>query len=218
MEVIELWRYPVKSLRGEALDYADIRGGGFVDDRLVHVWSPERERVVTSRTHPQLLGLRGGIGDDGEPTIDGISWLRDEARERVRSVAGDVELRRGSPRGPDRFDVLPLTVATDGAVAALGVDRRRLRPNIVIGGVDGLAEQLWAGLTLTVGPVQISVRKRRARCVMTTFDPDTLEQDHGVLRDIVERFDGMIALDCEALEPGVIRVGDAVAVSAVRAA
>jgi hypothetical protein len=36
-----------------------------------------------------------------------------------------------------RFDVLPLLVATDGAIAALGEDGRRLRPNVVVGGVDG---------------------------------------------------------------------------------
>jgi hypothetical protein len=38
--------------------------------------------------------------------------------------------------GIDRFDVLPLSLLSDGAVQALGVDRRRLRPN-VIGGRRG---------------------------------------------------------------------------------
>jgi hypothetical protein len=36
-------------------------------------------------------------------------------------------------------------VATDGAIAALGADGRRLRPNIVIAGVEGLAERTWPG-------------------------------------------------------------------------
>jgi hypothetical protein len=40
----------------------------------------------------------------------------------------------------DRFDILPLLVTTDGAIAAFGRDVRRPRPNILIGGVDGLAE------------------------------------------------------------------------------
>lgn len=210
MEVAELWRYPVKSMRGERTDRAAILGGGLVDDRLVHVWSPKRNRVVTSRTHPKLLGIQGGMDAHGDPTIDGIPWLEDEALARVREVVGDAELRLGSPRGPDRFDVLPLTVATDGAVAALGVDRRRLRPNIVVGGVDGLAEHDWPGRTLVVGPVAIGVQKRRSRCVMTTFDPDTLESDPRVLLDIVHHFDGKVALDCEAFTTGVIRVGDRV--------
>ena len=41
----------------------------------------------------------------------------------------------------DRFDVLPLLVATDGAVGFLGYDRRRFRPNLLLSGVPGLAER-----------------------------------------------------------------------------
>ena len=36
--------------------------------------------------------------------------------------------------------MLPLLVATDGAVAAFGRDVRRLRPNVLIGGVEGMDE------------------------------------------------------------------------------
>ena len=53
--------------------------------------------------------------------------------------------------GEERFDILPLLVATDGAIAALGVDGRRLRPNIVVGDVDGLAEREWPGRRLQIG-------------------------------------------------------------------
>ena len=112
--------------------------------------------------------------------------------------------------GLDRFDVLPISLATDGAIAALGVDRRRLRPNIVVGGVEGLAERGWPGSRVRVGEAVLQVVKLRSRCVMTIFDPDTLEQDHGVLRRIVEEFDERMALDCAVLEPGRIFVGDPV--------
>ena len=43
---------------------------------------------------------------------------------------------------------------------------------------------------------------------MTTFDPDTLEQDITVLRKIVFDLDGVTALDCSVLEPGRVAVGD----------
>ena len=39
----------------------------------------------------------------------------------------------------DRFDILPLLVAGDGMLESVGFDRRRFRPNLVIGGLDGLA-------------------------------------------------------------------------------
>jgi hypothetical protein len=45
---------------------------------------------------------------------------------------------------------------------------------------------------------------------MTTFDPDTLQQDLGVLRKIVREADGKVALDCAIASPGVLREGDPV--------
>src|SRR5215831_11639187 len=56
----------------------------------------------------------------------------------------------------NRFDVLPLLVATDGAIAAFGYDGRRLRPNIVGGGVSGLNERRWEGQSLRIGDVLIA--------------------------------------------------------------
>jgi uncharacterized protein YcbX len=108
-----------------------------------------------------------------------------------------------------RFDVLPLLVATDGAIAAFGLDGRRLRPNVVIGGVSGLDERRWPGRRLHIGDVIIQVDSLRGRCVMTTVDPDSLEQDPRVLRDIVRRFGGRLALNCAVLRGGTIRAGQA---------
>ena len=43
---------------------------------------------------------------------------------------------------------------------------------------------------------------------MTTFDPDSLEQDITVLQKIYFELDGVTALDCYVVEPGRVRVGD----------
>ena len=83
-----------------------------------------------------------------------------EAAAAVRGAAGDAAVLVRDD-GIERFDVLPLLVATDGAILALGVDGRRLRPNIVIGGVDGLAERTWPGRRLRIGDVIIETVKRR---------------------------------------------------------
>jgi hypothetical protein len=45
---------------------------------------------------------------------------------------------------------------------------------------------------------------------MTTVDPDTLQVDSEVLRDIVRRFGGRLALNAEVARTGTIRVGDPV--------
>jgi uncharacterized protein YcbX len=105
---------------------------------------------------------------------------------------------------------LPLLVATDGAVNVFGRDVRRLRPNILIGGVEGLAEFEWPGAELHIGDAVIGIDSRRGRCPMTTVDPDTLVRDPEVLRDIGRRFGGRLALNAEVLVPGRIRVGDQV--------
>jgi uncharacterized protein len=213
MHVAELWRYPVKSLRGEQLDAVDVGVDGLDGDRLVH--ARERSgRVVTSRYRPGLLGLNGTLGRDGEPLIDGEPWTSAASLARVRAVtAPDVELIRfhGVDHG-QRYDVLPLTVLTDGMARAVGVDHPRFRPNILIGGVEELTETRWPGSYLAIGELVIGIRKRRARCVMTTFDPDTLEQDPAVLKRVVSSFAGSVALDCWVEAPGRIAVGDRVEV------
>jgi hypothetical protein len=43
-------------------------------------------------------------------------------------------------------------------------------------------------------------------------DPDTLAYDPAVLKDIVKRFAGKLALNCEVLEGGEIRVNQDVQV------
>jgi uncharacterized protein YcbX len=211
MHIAELWRYPVKSMRGERLESVHVGIDGVLGDRLVHVREASG-RVVTSRYRPRLLGFQGSLGADGEALVDGEPWRSPGVRARVREATSpDVELVRfwGEDHG-QRFDVLPLTVLTDGMARAVGVDHRRFRPNIVIGGVDGLAEASWPGSFLQIGELVIGVRKRRSRCVMTTFDPDTLEQDPSVLRRIVWEFFGTVALDCWVEVPGEVAVGNRV--------
>jgi uncharacterized protein YcbX len=203
----ELWRYPVKSMRGERLDVADVTAGGIAGDRLGLV--VRGGRVITSRTNPLLLSHRGGIGADGAPTVDGLPWDSPESAQAVAEAAGG-QAALVRCEGPERFDILPLLVATDGAIAAFGEDGRRLRPNIVIGGVEGLAERGWEGKQLRASDVVIRIHDLRDRCVMTTYDPDTQVQDLGVLRKIVRQFDGKIALNCSVVRPGTIRVGDRV--------
>jgi uncharacterized protein YcbX len=208
MHVAELWRFPVKSLRGERLAEAELLAGGIPGDRVVHVRTRDG-RVVTSRIRPHLLSLAGTLGPDGEPLIDGRSWRDPASLQAVREATG-ADVLLGRYEELDRFDVLPLCIATDGAIAALDIDGRRLRPNIVVGGVDGLAEREWPGRRLRIGSAVIEVVKLRARCVMTTFDPDTIEQDRSVLQRIVDVFDGRTALDCRVETPGLAAIGDPV--------
>jgi uncharacterized protein YcbX len=209
MTIGSLWRYPVKSLAGEPLTQAMLTPSGIPGDRVVQVSGPEGLRTSRSRHHYRMLGLHATLGSDDEPRIDGHSWTSGEARALVQTAAGDdAELVRSDD--DERFDILPLLVATDGAIAAFGRDARRLRPNIVVAGVEGLDEFGWAGSELHVGDAVIRLDSRRSRCPMTTVDPDTLERDVEVLKDINHRFDGMLALNAAVSRPGTVSVGDPV--------
>jgi uncharacterized protein YcbX len=207
LTISALWRYPVKSLAGEALSLATIGSDGIAGDRIVHVRGPEGVR--TSRRHYRLLGLRGTLGSDGSPLIDGHPWASPEALALVKRAAGDDAWLEASD-DPGRFDILPLLVATDGAVAVFGRDVRRLRPNILIGGVNGMDEVSWPGAELHMADAVVRLDSLRGRCAMTIVDPDTLERDHEVLRDIGRRFGGRLALNAEVARGGTLRVGDTV--------
>jgi uncharacterized protein YcbX len=207
LRVAGLWRYPVKSLAGETLREAQLTRDGIPGDRIVHVRGPEGVR--TSRRQHRLLGLKATLGEDGQPLVNDLPWQDPAVLRAVKAAAGsDAWLEAYD--GVERFDILPLLVATDGAVASFGRDIRRLRPNILIGGVDGMDEVTWEGAELHIGTAVVRLDSLRGRCPMTTVDPDTLERDPEVLRDIGRRFGGRLALNAEVTRPGLIRVGDAV--------
>ncbi|MGH7740472.1 MAG: MOSC domain-containing protein [Candidatus Eiseniibacteriota bacterium] len=215
MRLAEIWRYPVKSLAGERLDHAALAPGGIAGDRLYQVHRADGS-IVDARAHPKLLALHAHLNPSGQLLIDDQPWDSPQvarAIEAAAAVGPGAHLERHERA--DRFDVLPLLIATDGAIAALGHDGRRLRPNLVIGGVEGLAEREWGGHALEIGETRIGVLRLRPRCVMTTWDPDTQAQDLSVLRELVERFDSRFALDGWVIRGGTLRVGDPVRVSAL---
>lgn len=178
MYLKEIWRYPIKSMAGESLQSVRVTKLGLEGDRISQVRN-RQGRVITSRTHPRLLGYKGADS------------IRPADLEAIAGAGAHLV----HDETANRFDVLPLLVATDGAIEAFGRDPRRLRPNLIIGGVPGLSERAWPGRKLRIGNVLIHLDSLRARCVMTTYDPDTQQQDLTVLKDIVRRFDGELALN-----------------------
>ena len=126
MWVQEIWRYPVKSMAGETLASVGLTEQGITGDRIVQVRSPGG-RIVTARTKPALLGHRSTLGPDGEPAVDGRPWRSADLALDVEAAAGKgARLIRNDSN--DRFDILPLLVATDGMLTAVGYDRGRFRP------------------------------------------------------------------------------------------
>ena len=207
VRVAQLWRYPVKSLMGESLQSAHLTLDGIEGDRVVHVAG--RRGPLTGRTRPGLLTIPASTSPDGVPLVDGHLWNSPEAAEVVRERAGP-DARLVADATPQRFDVLNLLVATDGAVERLGYDVRRLRPNIVLSGVPAEIEPELPGQALAIGEALVGVHSVRQRCVVTTIDPDDGSQDLNVLRRIRDVFDGEVALDSWVIRPGDLQVDDLV--------
>jgi uncharacterized protein YcbX len=208
LTVQEIWRYPVKSMAGELLVSADLTESGVAGDRILQVRNAAG-RIMSARTRPLLLRHSAILNSVNQVLIDGRRWDSDDVARDVEAAAGPgAHLVQSDAE--DRFDVLPLLVETDGMLAAVGHDRRRFRPNLVIGGVPGLSERQWEGAQLRIGQVVIGMEDLRSRCIMTTFDPDSAQQDVGVLQRVQKEFNGQLGLNSFVVTPGRISVGDAV--------
>ena len=121
------------------------------------------------------------------------------------------------------------TLGESLAVESLAVetlDRRRFRPNILIetdvgtgAGIDagtdatGFPEDAWVGRDPAVGDdVRLRVVGRTERCVMVHLAQDELPYDARILRAAARANSLCLGVYAEVVIPGVIRVGDRVAV------
>src|SRR4051812_23890319 len=68
VHIAELWRYPVKSMRGEQVETTRVELDGIPGDRIVHAVQGDG-RVVTSRFRPGLLALSATLAASGEPLV-----------------------------------------------------------------------------------------------------------------------------------------------------
>jgi uncharacterized protein YcbX len=234
VKVVELWRYPVKSLQGELLDRATVTPTGLGGDRAFAIFDVETGLGLTARRVPELLFGRARATDegvaielpDGSVAHDDRAlsrWLGREVTLRAAASAGpreyenplDFEDERASEwirfRGSggafhdsDRTQVSLLSTRTIGAW-----DRRRFRANVI---VDGGEEDDLVGVRVRVGEAVLAIVKQISRCVMTTrAQPDGIDRDLDVLRVINRERAGHLAVGALVVQPGVVRVGDELA-------
>jgi uncharacterized protein YcbX len=89
-------------------------------------------------------------------------------------------------------------------------DVRRFRPNLLLRSA-GPCEDEWVGRRLGIGSLEASVRKRTARCVLTTRPQPGLPKDAEVFRSLLRERDGNLGVYVDPVNaPQRIAVGDAV--------
>ena len=224
-----LYRYPVKSMQGEALAEAQVVWHGLEGDR-------------------RYAFVRGDVGDSSFPWLSArqipamLLYAPQFANpEDVRNSAIVVQTPNGrslpitSPDlhaelaqaygrtihlihiGRGVFDSLPLSVISTATATALNADVRRFRQNIVIETVDGrpFLEESWLDRALHFSSgARIRLNQRIPRCVMVNVDPDTAVTHPALLRTIAQTRDNCVGVHASTEKPGLIRVGDVVRVEA----
>jgi uncharacterized protein len=225
--VAGLWRYPVKSMGGEALAEVDVSWHGLAGDRR---WAFIRDGVTQSGfpwlTIRQRADMSHYLPSFAEPTRP------DKSPTVVRTPAGTLfdiadpalaaELCPGGVRliRQDRgiFDTFPLSLITDQTISRLGetvgtrLDVRRFRPNILVESAHGtpFMEDEWVGCVIRMGGLRMRIDQRDGRCVVITIDPDTTERNPAILRAVVGDRQGCLGVYGSTVEPGRVALNDPV--------
>jgi uncharacterized protein YcbX len=224
--VVEVWRYPVKSMAGERLESAEVSWQGLAGDRRWSFVRPGRSHTgfpwLTIRQQPQLHHYRPTLveperADRSAVTVqdpDGQVYAVDDPALAARLGQGVWAIKHD--RGT--FDAFPVSLVTRQGLAALGrrvgteVDVRRFRPNLVLDapGTEEFPEDRWLGRLLRVGTAVVRVDQPVERCAMVNVDPDSLARNADVLRTIAQQRALDFAVYGSTVIPGTVRPGDPV--------
>jgi uncharacterized protein len=200
--VAALWRYPVKSLRGEPLERATVLADGFEGDRSSAL-------IVETPTHARAgKPYRGKESPQLHLTGD-----PETAASYAMEASVQVALDRRELRYFDAHAVsllFDLWVQDVEALVGEPLDPLRWRPNIYAASAPGFArrEPDIVGLTVRVGSVVMRVVDTTRRCVTPTYDVATGASLPAVLGEVARQRDNVVGVYCEVLAPGVVAVGD----------
>ncbi|HTJ28076.1 MAG TPA: MOSC N-terminal beta barrel domain-containing protein [Candidatus Limnocylindria bacterium] len=200
--IAALWRYPVKALRAEALERADVLADGLAGDRTAAL-------IVGTPDHPRAgKPYRGKESARLHRTADPAVALAEAVQDGVA-----ITLDRSAPRW---FDARPISLLFDlwvGDVEALvgePLDPLRWRPNVFVHAAAGFTarEAALVGRTLRAGEVVLRVVEPIRRCVTTTYDVQTGVAEPRVLAEVARNRENIVGVYCETVAPGALSRGD----------
>ena len=194
-QIEAIFRYPVKSMRGEALDSAALGWHGLDGDRrLAFRRLDERSGFpwLTASKLPDLILFTPQRSKDASGDALPTHVLTPEEEKLPvfgEALAAEVGRRYGAHVEMMQlkhgiFDDASVSVITSDTVrevcrlAGKGADVRRFRPNIVVRSTRAVPfeEDEWVGGVLTFGDGDdvpaVAVTARDVRCAMVNIDPD----------------------------------------------
>ncbi len=203
-----IFRYPVKSMRGESLESANLGWHGLEGDRRLafrRIDNHSGMPWLTASKLPDLLLFAPQCREDGIQEDIPTHIRTPEGQEMPvfgEDLAREVGRRHGAPVEMMQlrhgiFDEASISViASDtireiGRLAGRSLDMRRFRPNVVVRLMRSVPfqEDEWLGGVLSFGEGEdapaINVTMRDERCSMVNLDPDSASQAPEVMKAIV---------------------------------
>jgi uncharacterized protein YcbX len=234
--VAALYRFPVKSMRGEMVPTAQLYWHGLAGDRryaFLREGNTSRFPWLTAREVPELLRYAPYFATTDDAMNDLVRVhtpggadlaledpaLRDELATRY---GGGVTLLQNSRGVPDSAAISLLGMATVrelGTRIGAALDPLRFRNNVLIdtAGDRPFEEEDWLGRVIRFGDAadgpRVHVNRKDPRCMMVNLDPDEVTQNPAVLRTIVREREQCAALYCSVEGIGMLSVGDPVYLS-----
>ena len=230
--IAELWRYPVKSMRGEQVGALDLLPDGIAQDRRYAVESagaPRGKPLLTGRERAGML-LQRAVVVGGQTVVETSTGLRFCIDDPALPAALEQLLQQGHPLHLVRStapltDCRPVAILSRETIAQLSaelarpVDARRFRANLVLTfaaadvPANGFPEDALVGHTLQFGDTaRMRITERDPRCRMVTLDPTTAESDPTLMKHLDRRHDGRLGIYATTVMAGRLRVGDTVSI------
>lgn len=207
--VESIWVYPIKGFDAMEVESSSITQAGILAwDRAYAVVDADGETLngkdidylheITSAFDPETDVLTLSVHEANTTHQFGLTTEQDEINEWLSGFVGEpVELCRREPLSfVDRPELGPSVISTetleeiaswfDGMTTESA--RRRLRPNIEVGGVPAFWEDRFLGddPSFEIGGTRFMGAEACARCVVPSRDPDNGEQTEEFRRRFVE--------------------------------
>lgn len=220
----QIWRYPIKSVRGERVRESGIDARGLLGDRLWAVTDRSTGKLGSGKNSNRFERFPGSAllefaarypveprpGEIAPPVLitrDGAELpVADGAADRfLRDESGVSTLFVDRETTVDHFDDGPVSLIgtatlrwVEEHLPGIPVDARRFRPNLVVRTREPFEEERWVGREVGLGTepdsVLIALEEVLVRCVMTTVAQADLPPAPGMLKLLGTRADQPVRL------------------------
>ena len=222
--VVAIRRHPVKAMGGESLDLVEVDARGLVGDRGWAVVDGDG-KFATGKNSTRFRRYDNVFDYSAVISASGVFVSGHGGHWKAGTPELDAELsaRLGAPVSmqPERdvqfFDSSPISIIGTATLAwcrehwGADADHRRLRANFLVDTNEPFVEETWLGSDVQLGGVRVHVTKQITRCRMIDIAQNGLDTTTRWLKPMAER-DAQLAIYAEVVAPGVVQVGDPVAV------